>query len=171
MRRGLAGGVRWGLPGLLCAAALSLGCPREPEAPRPAPLPDAEIPALYAALTDGDTAAEEQAIAKIEAARDVRFVPVLVELLRAGQMGIGGRAGYNQRLIALERLTGKSLGGDWFGWAEWYAGTDLAPPPGFDRLTLGGLVHTCEIAGTIETDEGTLGQDAVARVPVRIVVG
>ena len=47
----------------------------------------------------------------------------------------------------------------------------FAPPPGFDRLTLGGLVHTCEIAGTIETDEGTLGQDAVARVPVRIVVG
>ena len=104
MRRGLGGGVRWGLAGLLCAAALSLGCPREPEAPRPAPLPDAEIPALYAALTDGDTAAEEQAIAKIEAARDVRFVPVLVELLRAGQMGIGECRGEVQR--AAECLVG-----------------------------------------------------------------
>jgi hypothetical protein len=116
---------------LLFAAAFALGCPGERPAPRPPPLADAEIPALYAALTDGDTVAEEQAIAKIEAAGDVRFVPVLLELLRAGQMGIGGRAGYNQRLIALERLTGKSLGGDWFGWAEWYAGTDFAPPPGF----------------------------------------
>jgi hypothetical protein len=116
---------------LLFAAAFALGCPAEREPERPPALPDGEIPSLYAALTDGDTGAEEQAIAKIEAAEDVRFVPVLLELLRAGQMGIGGRAGYNQRLIALERLTGKSLGGDWFGWAEWYAGTDFAPPPGF----------------------------------------
>jgi len=116
---------------LLLAAGLALGCPGERAEPRPPPLPDAAIPALYEALTDGDTAAGEQAIEKIAAAEDVRFVAVLLELLRAGQMGIGGRAGYNQRLIALERLTGKSLGGDWFGWAEWYAGTDLAPPPGF----------------------------------------
>jgi hypothetical protein len=132
VRRGLTRDAGRALASLLfCTAALALGCAREREAPRPAPLADAEIPALYAALTDGDTTAEEQAVAKIEAARDVRFVPVLLELLRAGQMGIGGRAGYNQRLIALERLTGKSLGGDWFGWAEWYASTDLAPPPGF----------------------------------------
>ena len=116
---------------LAAAAALALACHDEPPAPHAAPIPDAEIADLYAALTDGDTAAEEQAIAKIEAARDERFVAVLLELLRAGQMGIGGRAGYNQRLIALERLTGKSLGGDWFGWAEWYEGTDYAPPPGF----------------------------------------
>jgi hypothetical protein len=116
---------------LLVAAGLALGCPGERAAPPPPPISDAELPALYAALTDGDTAAEEAAIAKIEAAEDLRFVAVLLELLRAGQMGIGGRAGYNQRLIALERLTGKSLGGDWFGWAEWYAGTDFAPPPGF----------------------------------------
>jgi hypothetical protein len=115
----------------LCAAAAALACPTERTAPRPPPIPDAELPALYAALTDGDTAAEEQAVAKIAAAEDQRFVAVLLELLRAGQMGIGGRAGYNQRLIALERLTGKALGGDWFGWAEWYASTDLAPPPGF----------------------------------------
>ena len=46
-------------------------------------------------------------------------------------MGIAGRAGYNQRLIALERLTGQALGGDWFSWAEWYEGSDIAPPPGF----------------------------------------
>jgi hypothetical protein len=118
-------------PALLLLAALAFGCAEERSVPRPPPLADAELPALYAALTDGDTAAEEAAIAKIAAARDERFVAVLLELLRAGQMGIGGRSGYNQRLIALERLTGKSLGGDWFGWAEWYASTDLAPPPGF----------------------------------------
>lgn len=47
----------------------------------------------------------------------------------------------------------------------------FTPPPGLDRQTLDGLVHTCEIAGEIETDEGTLGTDAVAIVPARIVVG
>ena len=86
---------------------------------------------MYEALTDGETAAQENAIAQVEAAHDRRFVPVLLELVRAGQMGIAGRSGYNQRLIALERLSGQSLGGDWFAWAEWYEGSDLAPPPGF----------------------------------------
>ena len=113
----------------LLSLAFLLACGHA-EAPSQ-PIPDAELPALYAALTDGDTAAQEQAVAKLEAARDRRFVPVLLELLRAGQMGIAGRAGYNQRMIALERLSGQSLGGDWFAWAEWYEGRDLAPPPGF----------------------------------------
>jgi hypothetical protein len=116
----------------LAAAALALACREEPAgSPPPPPVPDAEIAALYEALTDGDTAAEEAAIARIEGAQDRRFVPVLLELVRAGQMGIAGRAGYNQRMIALERLTGQTLGGDWFSWAEWYEGSDLAPPPGF----------------------------------------
>ena len=114
----------------LAGLAFALACER-PAEPQPPPIPDAEIPALYEALTDGDTAAEEQAIAAIEAARDQRFVAVLLELVRAGQMGIAGRSGYNQRMIVLERLSGQTLGGDWFGWAEWYESTDLAPPPGF----------------------------------------
>jgi hypothetical protein len=117
---------------LAFAGLLAFACREEPAAPPPPPpIPDAEIAGLYEALTDGDTAAEEAAIARIEAAEDRRFVPVLLELVRAGQLGIAGRAGYNQRMIALERLTGQALGGDWFSWAEWYEGSDLAPPPGF----------------------------------------
>ena len=108
-----------------------LACSEQRSEPRARPIPDAEIPALYEALTDGDTAVEEKAIAEIEARHDLRFVPVLLELVRAGQMGIAGRSGYNQRMIALERLSGEALGGDWFGWAEWYESTELAPPPGF----------------------------------------
>ena len=115
---------------VVAVLAFAVACERNVEPPV-VPIPDAEIPALYEALTDGDTAAQEQATARIEAAHDPRFVPVLLELLRAGQMGIAGRSGYNQRLIVLERLSGESLGGDWFGWAEWYEGSALAPPPGF----------------------------------------
>jgi hypothetical protein len=122
------------LAGLAFVASLLLGCPEEPAAPTlpaPPPVPDAEIPALYEALTDGDTKTEEEALALIEASEDRRFIPVLMELLRAGQMGIAGRAGYNQRLVALERLSGEPFGADWFAWADWYATTELAPPPGF----------------------------------------
>src|SRR5258705_405070 len=86
---------------------------------------------ITAYANEGDTAAQEKAIARIESAHDLRFVPVLLELVRAGQMGIAGRSGYNQRMIVLERLSGQALGGDWFGWAEWYEGSALAPPPGF----------------------------------------
>lgn len=38
------------------------------------------------------------------------------------------------------------------------------------RNTLGGLVHDCIVDGTIETDEGTLGQQAVAIVPVLVLI-
>lgn len=36
--------------------------------------------------------------------------------------------------------------------------------------TLGGLVSHCWIKGTIETDEGVLGQTAVAIIPIEILV-
>ena len=49
--------------------------------------------------------------------------------------------------------------------------TAFAPPIGSQWQTLGGLVHRATITGTIQTDEGTLGTDAVAIVPVRITVG
>ena len=35
--------------------------------------------------------------------------------------------------------------------------------------TLGGLVFDTWINGTIETDEGYLGQQGVAKIPVRII--
>ncbi|MCP3985300.1 MAG: DUF3179 domain-containing protein [bacterium] len=87
--------------------------------------------ALLEALVSEQEAVQEQALAEIEAAGDQRFVAPLIELVRAGQLGIAGRVAYNQRVIALERLSGKELGGDWFGWAEWFSSTDLTEPPGF----------------------------------------
>jgi hypothetical protein len=43
-------------------------------------------------------------------------------------------------------------------------------PIGEETLSLGGLVHYCRIEGEIETDEGLLGKQAVAIVPVSILV-
>jgi hypothetical protein len=43
-------------------------------------------------------------------------------------------------------------------------------PRGEETLTLGGLVSHCRIEGEIETDEGLLDSQAVAIVPVSILV-
>lgn len=46
----------------------------------------------------------------------------------------------------------------------------LAPNQIENVQTLGGLVHWCRIDGAIETDEGTLGDQSVAIIPVSILV-
>jgi hypothetical protein len=47
--------------------------------------------------------------------------------------------------------------------------TALEPSGAEGIQNLGGLVHTCFISGPIETDEGTLGDQAVAIIPVTII--
>ena len=46
----------------------------------------------------------------------------------------------------------------------------LEPPEGEAVQTLGGLVSHCWIEGEIETDEGLLGEQAVAIIPISILV-
>lgn len=46
----------------------------------------------------------------------------------------------------------------------------LAPSPGFDKQSLGGLVEYCAIDGTIDVFEGVLGDRAVAVLPIVIVL-
>jgi len=46
----------------------------------------------------------------------------------------------------------------------------LAPDPGRTVQDLGGLVAHCWIAGKVETDEGVLGSQAVAILPVEILL-
>lgn len=45
----------------------------------------------------------------------------------------------------------------------------LAPLPVQEKQTLGGLAHDCRLEGAIETDEGTLGDQAVAIMHIRII--
>lgn len=50
---------------------------------------------------------------------------------------------------------------------------EAAIEPAFAAIpyqTLGGLVEYCRISGTVETDEGTLGMQAVAIIPIEILV-
>lgn len=48
--------------------------------------------------------------------------------------------------------------------------TALMPDPGCDTQTLGGRVAHAWIAGRIESDEGILGDQAVAIIPIAILV-
>jgi hypothetical protein len=48
--------------------------------------------------------------------------------------------------------------------------TALAPDPGLQVQTLGQRVSSCVIRGTIETDEGALGPQSIAIIPLELVV-
>lgn len=103
------------------------------------PLAEERARALLFALSGDDAEAAGAAAREITDSGDVRFVAAFVELLRADALGIGGAGEPSERVEALRALgekiagaeTAETLGGDWPAWVEWYAGTDLEPPPGF----------------------------------------
>jgi hypothetical protein len=76
-------------------------------------------------------ATAHRALNAVVAARDIRFVAVLIELMRASQIRILTTADDAHVTGALEMLTGKRFGADWPAWAEWYGTTSLVPPHGF----------------------------------------
>jgi hypothetical protein len=94
-------------------------------------IPDPEARALLDALEGPSAEAAREAIAKILASRDQRFAAVLVELIRASEVGLAPPPVGVEAAAALERLTGEALGSDWSAWVRWYAGSELEPPPGF----------------------------------------
>jgi hypothetical protein len=100
--------------------------------PRPAPgtsLPDEEATRLMYDLAFG--AQPGEAVEAVLASRDMRFIAVFIELIRANQIRLVQGAGYRAHIDALETLSGQSFGDDWPAWVEWYGATDLTPPPGF----------------------------------------
>ena len=71
----------------------------------------------------------EAAIEEAGASGDQRFVSVLIEVLRAQEIGIFPGEGASA-IRALSLLTGLPEQ-PWPDWVTWYATTDLEPPPGF----------------------------------------
>lgn len=82
------------------------------------------------ALTAGGAPGRD-ALDQIVRTRDVSYVGVLIELLRASQAGIARDLDDGAIVAALRRLTGLAYGDDWIAWVEWYGGTSNTPPPGF----------------------------------------
>ena len=83
---------------------------------------------LMDALTAGGAPGRD-ALDQIVRTRDVSYVGVLIELLRASQAGIARDLDDGAIVAALRRLTGLAYGDDWIAWVEWYGGTSNTPPP------------------------------------------
>lgn len=62
---------------------------------------------------------------------DEQFIPVLIELFRAGQLGISPWGFSRDTVDALETLSGQTHAASWRDWIEWYGGTEIEPPDGF----------------------------------------
>ncbi|MAT97655.1 MAG: hypothetical protein CL608_10970 [Anaerolineaceae bacterium] len=92
---------------------------------------DEEAQSLLFNLSEGSRSEAEAALDRILAADDQRFVSVLIELMRARQVGLIQTLDATTIVDSLETLSGQSFGGDWGKWITWYGGTDLIPPPGF----------------------------------------
>ena len=93
--------------------------------------PSAEMTSLMDALSGATPGAAEEARDLIVARHDTRFVGVLIEVLRAGQIGILPALDEAATVHTLQVLSGQTWGAEWPAWVEWYGGTALAPPPGF----------------------------------------
>lgn len=89
-------------------------------------LSDEAVEWLMENLLDPD----DEALQTVLESGDERFVAVLLELMRARQIGIV-EASYSDIIEVLESLSGQDFGQDWPAWIEWYGKTDLEPPPGF----------------------------------------
>ncbi|HLB55460.1 MAG TPA: DUF3179 domain-containing protein, partial [Gemmatimonadales bacterium] len=100
-------------------------------AARTPPLTEAEVAQLLADLRGRNREAGERALAMVLEANDPRFISVLIEILRATEIGMPTGIDYASAVSALESLSGEAFGGDWPAWIEWYGNTDLVPPPGF----------------------------------------
>ena len=110
--------------------ALQLAVP--PHLASAAPLADEEARRRMYDLIGDDRDMAAQALNRIFYARDERFIPVLVEMMRGNDIGLFRERDFTPYFAALRSLSAQSFGRrDWFGWVEWYGGTDLHPPPGF----------------------------------------
>lgn len=135
-RRGLA----WVLSAMILLAACGPVTPGpsspEPEATQGAPqaegaLPDDQARELMDQLASRSRDESQTALDRILSAQDPRFIAVLIELMRAREIGILAFPEYGEIIAGLERLSGQSFGRSWPDWIEWYGGTELEPPPGF----------------------------------------
>ncbi|MGI9431006.1 MAG: DUF3179 domain-containing protein [Myxococcota bacterium] len=83
------------------------------------------------ALTSGDPERTAQTLSRLTESPEASFAAPLIELLRAGEIGIVRGVDPARLVRALESTTGQSYGSDWPAWVRWYSKTDLVPPRGF----------------------------------------
>ena len=109
---------------VVLAMLAAVGVASQPDAQ---PISDEEAVELLYAITEKRGQAALDAMARIRAADDERFIAAFIET----QLMMVENSERVAHIETLEALSGQRLGRDWFEWRDWYAGTDLEPPPGF----------------------------------------
>jgi hypothetical protein len=92
---------------------------------------DDEAQQLMETIVNGTPADVQQALTRITAVHDERFIPVLIDAFRGWQLRLLRVTDIQPLLAALEELSGQSFSNDWAAWVEWYGNTDITPPAGF----------------------------------------
>jgi hypothetical protein len=82
-------------------------------------------------LISRDNEAAHEARQTLLESEDPSFIAVMIEMMRAAQIGIVEPGNFSIYIQILESLSGQDFGNDWPAWIEWYGGTDLEPPVGF----------------------------------------
>jgi hypothetical protein len=82
-------------------------------------------------LSSSDRELGSVALEAVLEAKDKRFIPVLIEVMRGIEVGMLLGLDYQTTISTLETLSGEFFGTIWPAWVEWYGSTDLSPPPGF----------------------------------------
>jgi hypothetical protein len=94
-------------------------------------LSDADIGNLLYELSNANTGEGLEMLEIIGASGDRTFIPVLIEIFRAGQLAIVPWGIRPELIATLETLSGQSFGNNWQDWIEWYGTTDIIPPAEF----------------------------------------
>jgi len=99
------------------------GLARQPESG----ISDAEAVELLYAITEERGQPALDAMQRIREQADKRFIAALIET----QLMMVENSERVAHVETLEALSGQRFGRSWFEWRDWYATTDLEPPPGF----------------------------------------
>jgi hypothetical protein len=115
-------------------------------------------------LTGFDSQLSREALQRILDKGDGRFIPVLIEVMRAQEIGFNFAFDYSTTVEAVQELSGQELGPDWPAWVEWYGATDHSPPPGFTGWK-------GDLFGFIDPEfERFLGEDTASTIRVEEIV-
>ena len=82
-------------------------------------------------LVSENSDAARALIDEIVGHKDIRYIAVFIELMRAQEVFIQVAIDRTIIIDTLEALSGENFGSNWAAWVEWYGLTDLALPSGF----------------------------------------
>ncbi|MBI4431031.1 MAG: DUF3179 domain-containing protein [Candidatus Omnitrophica bacterium] len=89
---------------------------------------DRYLSSLVGNVTHHNVRIKETAIEELGQLRDTRAIPILIDLLSAGD------ASSEKIILALKKLSQKDYGGNWLDWASWTRALEISPIDVYDEF-------------------------------------